>query len=187
MFVHTIVFKTFSRTIIKLSTHTKMSETRVRPFVLTAVHQAMNAHEIEPFSFYDALHAAERMYCVNWRRFRERKGLWTQADETRAAKFAVPDGAARKLLDTDPEILRLLVSRDARLPKFRDKLGQILEADPPKDEHDMHFVLKAFIDYAFAVSVHDTFPWRVVRNGTQYTFPGKDTYAMWVCLQDMMK
>lgn len=159
---------------------------RIRPFVLAAVHQAMNAHEIEPFSFYDALHATERMYCVNWKQFRERKGLWTDGDEKRARKFAVPDGSARSLLDTDPEILRILVSRDARLPRFRDKLGELLECNP-KDAYEMHFVVKAFIDYAYSISVHDTFPWKVVIHEVQYTFPGKDTHAMWVCLQDMLK
>lgn len=159
---------------------------RIRPFVLTAVHQAMSANEIDPFNFYDALRAAERMYCANWKQFRERKGLWTDADETRASKFAVPSGAARQLLDSDPEILRILISRDARLPAFRATLETILEAYSPRNAYEMHDVVKAFIEYAYSVSIHDTFPWRATINDIQYRFPGKDTYAMWVCLRDML-
>jgi hypothetical protein len=147
----------------------------------------MNAHEIDPFNFYEALHASERMYSLNWKQYRERKGMWTEADETRANQFPVPDGCVRKLLDSDPEILRILVSRDARLPLFRDKLGELLEYNYPQHKDDMHFVLNSFINFAYSISVHETYPWRVTIHNTQYTFPGKDTYAMWVCLQDMLK
>lgn len=158
-----------------------MSDT-IRPFVVSAVHQAMNANELDPFNFYEALHAAERMYCVNWKQFRTQKGMWTCADEERAAKYAVPNGTARRLLDTDPEILRILVSRDDRLPVFRDMLGKILASN---SERGMHAVIGAFIEFAYSIS-SDTRPWRVTIHDVGYVFPGKDAYAMWVCLQDML-
>lgn len=159
---------------------------KLRPFVLAAVRQAMSAHEINPFNFYDAMHAAERMYSLNWKRYRESKGMWTSADEKRAANYPVPSGVVRKLLDTNPEILRTLASRDQRLPLFRDKLGEILEYTSPRNDNDMCHVIAMFIQYAASLS-NEAYPWKVTLYDTLFVFPGKDVYAIWVCLQDMIQ
>ena len=165
-----------------------MSDSKFRPFVMKAVHQAMQAHELDSVSYFDALYTAERMYSLNWKAFRERKGTWTDADEHRAQKYAVPDGTARRILDTDPEVQRILASRDTQLPLFRNKLADILETrtkETHRSDDERKYILKNFIAFGKKRS-HESYPWTYTQYGKRWTFPARDVCAFWICLQDML-
>lgn len=163
-----------------------MSQPQIRTHVIKAVHQVLDAYEIEDLNYFEALHATERKYSANWKHYRQSKNMWTPEDDTRSRKYSVPNGVARRILDTDPEVHRLMASRDTRLPDFRNKLEDILTQCEPSCEDDMNQVLHEFIVYAVAKLKHDPYPWRVVLYHTPYVFPGKDIYAFWLCLHNML-
>jgi hypothetical protein len=154
--------------------------------VLKAVHQVLESYEIEDLNYFEALHATERKYSANWKQYRESKHMWTPEDDTRSRKYPVPNGVARGVLDSDPEVQRLLVSRDTRLPAFRNKMETILTQFPPSCEDDLGVVLHEFILYSVSQLKHDPYPWKVRVYDTPYVFPGKDTYAFWLCLNNML-
>lgn len=158
----------------------------IRSFVLKAVHQVLDSYEIEDLNYFEALHASERKYSANWKQFREAKHMWTPEDESRSRKYAVPNGAARAVFDTDPEVQRLLAARDKRLPAFQKELEAILTKMTPMCEDDVNVVLREFITYAVSQLQQDPYPWRVMLYGTSYVFPGKDIYAFWLCLNNML-
>lgn len=164
-----------------------MSDIKIRPFVMSAVHEAMQAHELDSVSYFDALHTAERMYSLNWKTFRQRKGTWTPADEARSRKYAVPNGTARNILDTDAEVQRILASRDIKLPLFRDKLAQILQSytqSSQRTDEDLKYILADFIMFGKNAG-EEAYPWTSTQYDEKWTFPARDVYAFWICLQHM--
>ncbi len=156
-----------------------------RRFAELACHQALDAHETECVSFHDALHTAERMYSLNWATYRKQRGFWGPRDEERAKNHALPSGAARKVFDSDDDIQRILASRDARLPVFRDKLQAILGAHASRaTAPSFEPVLREFLDFGHDQSP-GAYPWRVTLGDIRCVFPGRATWAIWLCLRDM--
>lgn len=157
-----------------------------RRFVQLACQQALDAHETEFVSYQDALHTAQRMYCSNWKEHRVQRGHWSDADEERARRYTLPSGAARNVFDTEPSVQRMLASRDARLPLYRDKLEAIL-AYHSQTGHvpQFHPVLADFLDFCQHDNPPNTYTWRASFGGVNHVFPGRDTWALWMCLRDM--
>lgn len=161
-------------------------------FVEKACHQALNAHETENVDYYDALHAAERIYTANWKAYRQKHGYWSERDEARTRMYKLPSGSARKIFDMDTDIQRILASRDPRLPVYRDMLAQILDAhttstSTPRFEP----VLRTFLVFArMQKNQSQTEPqtsrgWSASFGDVHCVFPGRDTWAIWICLRNM--
>lgn len=162
-----------------------MSVKNERRFVESACQQALDAHETEYVSYHDALHTAERMYCTNWRVHRQERGHWGTLDEERARRYTLPNGAARRVFDSDVNIQRLLVSRDVRLPIFRDKLQSILNSHTtPQTTPKFEPVLRDFLDFCHSTNPN-AYTWRASFGEIECVFPGRDTWALWLSLRDM--
>jgi len=156
-----------------------------RVFVERACHMALDAHETAFVNYNDALRSAERIYTYNWKMYRINTHRWTARDEDRLARFTLPHGVARKIFDSDVEIQRMLASRDDRLPLYRDKLTQVLVShttatSTPRFEP----VLRDFIDFCHRQNTN-TYRWRASFGHVKCNFPGRDTWAIWLCLRDM--
>jgi hypothetical protein len=125
------------------------------------------------------------LYCVNWKEHRSARGRWSEADEERARRFTLPSGGARKIFDSDPNIQRMLASQDARLPVYRDALETILARRSRNGQvPQFETVLRDFLDFC----QHDNpnaYMWRASFGGVKCVFPGRDTWALWMCLRDM--
>jgi len=158
-----------------------MSDTTVRPHVLTAVHQALDAHELGAASFYQVKYAAQRIYRDNWKRYRQAAGLWSDKDEDRLKRYPLPSLAAKHVFSDDTEVLRLMVSKDERLSTYRDALVGIMEK---QDDG----VLQDFVAFASRQNAtRDSYPWTVTIEDAVTTFPGHDTYALWVSLKELIR
>lgn len=161
-----------------------MSRAHVRSFVIVAVNQVLESYEIEDLNYFEILGAAKRKYSANWKLYRQSKNMWTEQDEQRSKRYPVPSEAAQKIFDTDEEVQRLLASRDSRLPMFRDKLEEIMKQlssmTPSEDD-----IITAFISFARSTRKYDPYPHSVAINERIYVFPGKDIYALWICLKNM--
>lgn len=156
----------------------------VRPHVLTAVHQALDAHEMGSASFYQVKYAAQRIYRDNWKRYRQAAGLWSDKDEDRLKQYPLPSLVVKRLFSDDIEILRLMVSKDERLGTYRDALVGGGEQQQAREEEE---VLHDFIAFACKQNVtRDSYPWRVTVGDVVNTFPGHDTYALWVSLKELL-
>jgi len=159
-----------------------------RVFVKRACQQALDAHETEAVAYFDALLTAERLYASNWKLYRQKKGLWGSRDEARARRFALPSNDARVMFDTDVEIQCLLASRDARLPLYRDTLQDILRRHM-KDATSRPLFHAVLHDFLEVVDTETTGTrrrvWRAVFGDVTYVFPGRDVWALWLCLRDM--
>lgn len=154
----------------------------IRRHVHRACVQALDAHETEHVNYNDALYTAQRMYCNNWKLYREARGFWSEKDEVRARKFTLPNGAARRIFDNDFDIQQLLVSRDNRLNRYRHKLEDILV-------HTTHLtfqtVMDQFIEFCNTEYPTPSYPWRGTFDGVVGTFPRRDTWAIWISLRDL--
>lgn len=159
--------------------------THVRRFVEVACQQALNAHETEFVSYHDALRTAERIYYSNWKEHRRARGHWNGADEERARRYTLPSGSARKVFDSNVDIQRLLASQDERLRMYRDKLETIL-ASHASDGKRPAFepVLRDFLDFCHEQNPH-AYTWRASFWDVTCVFPGRDMWAIWLCLRDM--
>ncbi len=154
-------------------------------FVERACQQALEAHETEFVTYHDALRTAERIYCTNWKTYRQARGFWGARDEERAQRFSLPSGAARKVFDSDADIQQMLASRDKRLPIYRDKLHDILRNHTTR-HHTPEFdaVLREFIDFC-PKNNPGACAWRASFGKVKCVFPGRDVWALWMCLRDM--
>jgi hypothetical protein len=153
--------------------------THIHHFVRLACQQALDAHETEFVSYSDALATAQRMYYGNWKTYRQAHGFWGPSDEKRARRYALPCQAARRVFDTDPGIQKILVSRDERLPIYRDKLECIISTVhyPPT----LSSVLQEFLVFCNN-QYPNAYPWRASFGNISCTFPGRDTWAIWLSL-----
>ena len=157
----------------------------IRRFVALACQQALDAHETEFVSYHDALHTAERMYYANWKEHRVQRGHWSTEDEARCTRYTLPSGSARQVFDSDADIQRLLVSRDERLAVYRDKLERILKSHTTGDGRpQFEPVLQAFLTFCRQQNPH-AYSWRASFGDVKCVFPGRDTWAIWMCLRDM--
>lgn len=169
----------------------KMSEATVRPHVLTAVHQALDAYELGTVPFYHVKHAAQRIYRDNWKRYRQAAGLWSDdKDGERLNKYPLPSQAAKRVFCDDAEVLRLMVSKDERLGKYRDKLMKISESRDSGSCHEAE-IARGFIEFTITQQqgmLQESYPWSVtVGQDEVVTFPGHDTYALWISLKELLR
>ena len=121
------------------------------------------------------------MYYGNWKAYRQACGHWGPSDEKRATRYTLPSESARKVFDTDTGIQRLLVSRDKRLPQYREKLLHIISThtSPTFTEVLQDFLLFCNAEYPNA------YKWKASFGSTNCIFPGRDTWAIWLSLRDL--
>ena len=152
---------------------------RERERVLAAVNQALNAIEIdEDVNFYDMLRTAKQMY------MRSRgSGQNKRAEGT-------PGRAADMVFKWDPEVQRLMASRDCRLTEYRDDLAKMATHDAASNARDAELQLvHRFIENVRkkeGARAERRYPWIVNMHGVDVTFQGQDVYALWVCLKQLL-
>ena len=156
----------------------------IRHFSEVACIQALNAHETEFVSYYDALRTAQRLYYANWKAYRIKQGHWGNVDEKRAQRYTLPCAAARKLFDTDVDIQRLLASRDKRLSIYRNTLDSILKCHIKKGTPHPSFkpVIHDFIQFCYTQTPRIRV-WYASFGEVNYIFPERDTWAICCFMQ----
>ena len=156
---------------------------RERDRVLEAVNQALNAIELDDdVNFYDMMETAKQMY----RRNRERR----EGGGTR--QKGVTGAAANAMFKWDPEVQRLLASRDGRLTEYRDDLVERVarETESRTNAADAELRLaQHFIEIVHkreGARTERRYPWVVTMHGVDVVFQGQDVYALWVCLKQLL-